>query len=78
MGQVEVFIPVKRYCQECLIVEETCMQEEDDLKKYIAELLGCVKKLREIGLVVIDELLVILLLYSLPDFFARQWNREMI
>lgn len=48
----------------------TRMQEEDDLKKHIADFFDAVKKLREIGLIVIDELLAILLLYSLPDSFA--------
>lgn len=48
----------------------TRMQEEDDLKKHIADFFDAVKKLKEIGLVVIDELLAILLLYSLPDSFA--------
>lgn len=48
----------------------TRMQEEDDLKKHISDFFDAVKKLKEIGLVVIDELLAILLLYSLPDSFA--------
>jgi hypothetical protein len=46
------------------------MKEEDDLRKHIADFFDAVKKLKEIGLVVIDELLAILLLYSLPDSFA--------
>ncbi|CAG9570824.1 unnamed protein product [Danaus chrysippus] len=48
----------------------TRMKEDDDLKKHIADFFEAVKKLREIGLIVIDELLAILLLYSLPDSFA--------
>lgn len=48
----------------------TRMQEEDDLRKHIADFFDAVKKLKEIGLVVIDELLAILLLYSLPDSFS--------
>lgn len=46
------------------------MQEEDDLRKHIADFFDAVKKLKEIGLIVIDELLAILLLYSLPDSYA--------
>lgn len=48
----------------------TRMQEEDDLPKHISDFFDIVKKLKEIGLVIIDELLSILLLYSLPDSFA--------
>ena len=48
----------------------TRMQEEDDLKKHLGEFFDTVKKLKEINLVVIDELLAILLLYSLPDSFS--------
>lgn len=48
----------------------TRMQEEDDLRKHISDFFDAVKKLKEIGLIVIDELLAILLLYSLPDSFA--------
>lgn len=48
----------------------TRMQEDDDLKKHISDFFDAVKKLKEIGLIVIDELLAILLLYSLPDSFA--------
>ncbi|CAG4958317.1 unnamed protein product [Colias eurytheme] len=48
----------------------TRMQEEDDLRKHIADFFDAVKKLKEIGLNVIDELLAILLLYSLPDSFT--------
>ncbi|CAK1597413.1 unnamed protein product [Parnassius mnemosyne] len=48
----------------------TRMQEEDDLRKHIADFFDAVKKLKEIGLVVIDELLAILLLYSLPESFT--------
>ena len=48
----------------------TRMQEEDDLKKHLGELFDTVKKLKEINFVAIDELLAILLLYSLPDSFS--------
>lgn len=47
----------------------TRMQEGDDIKKHLAEYFEADKKLKEIGLVVPDELLAILLLYSLPDSF---------
>ena len=48
----------------------TRMQEGDDPKKHISEFFDAVRKLKELGLVVIDELLAILLLYSLPDSFT--------
>ena len=48
----------------------TRMQEEDDLKKHLGAFFDTVKKLKEINLVAIDELLAILLLYSFPDSFS--------
>lgn len=47
----------------------TRMQEEDDIKKHLTEFFEADKKLREIGLLVPNELLAILLLYSLPESF---------
>lgn len=46
------------------------MQEGDDVRKHIADFIDAVKKFKEIGLVLIDELFAILLLYSLPDIFS--------
>ena len=48
----------------------TCMQEEVNLKKHRGEFFGTVKTLKEINLVVVDELLAILLLYNLSDSFS--------
>lgn len=50
------------------------MQEGDELRKHIADFIDAVKKFKEIGLVLIDELFAILLLYSLPDKFSMFWT----
>lgn len=47
------------------------LQEEGDLRKHLSEFADAVKELKKIGVVIVDKLLAILLLYSLPDLFMK-------